>query len=223
MAIERVPCIVDPANRLVLAEQLECLGVSADIRESSECGLEAFRVGDYAVVFLDCQLPDMDGYETASQIRAHEATEGLPRVPIIAISADGGIDHKARCMRAGMDFVLTKPLGLTELHDVLKVWAHMDISIAAPTSNSKVQLRDAFISSTITDVTELEHAIEKGDYKRCAALAHRIKGSALTFGAQELAELARQLELATQDEAHQRVSPLVAQLRNALKRADIGT
>jgi two-component system sensor histidine kinase EvgS len=208
----------DPSNQLVLSAQLSYLGVSSHVRTCGESGLIAFREGDYVAVFLDCQLPGLDGYETARKMRLHETAEGLPHTPILAISAAVGAEHRRRCLESGMNVVLAKPLGLTELRDVLRNELHLQVQIASRPSQLLARLNDTFVSTVAADLAKLEGALEEDEYSRCAMLAHRIKGAALVAHVGVLAELARQIELAAPNRSAVQLQALAVQMRTALNR-----
>ncbi|MEM7349164.1 MAG: ATP-binding protein [Acidobacteriota bacterium] len=106
-------------NRLVVGLQLKALGVSADTVEDGRQTLEALARTDYDLLLLDCQMPELDGYETARRIRAGE-TAG--RMPIIAMTAHAMKGDRQRCLEAGMDDYIAKPFNEDELVDKLARW-----------------------------------------------------------------------------------------------------
>jgi CheY-like chemotaxis protein len=79
------------------------------------------------IVLLDCQMPEMDGFEACRQVRAFEAEHSLDRVPIVALTANVFQQDRDRCRAAGMDAFLGKPFSDQELHEVLAMY-----SIVAP-------------------------------------------------------------------------------------------
>ncbi len=74
------------------------------------------------LVLMDCHLPEMDGYEAAERIRIQEKLSGAECIPIIAISANSGSEHRKRCLDSGMNDVLVKPLQIALLRTVLWMW-----------------------------------------------------------------------------------------------------
>ncbi|WP_157437371.1 response regulator [Actinoplanes subtropicus] len=117
----RVLLIEDnPVNRLLTERQLRRLGHELDVVEEGLAGLKALREGGYDVLLVDRHLPDIDGVEVARRVRAAERDGHLTgRTPIVAVTADASAGHRERCLAAGMDAFLTKPLDLTQLQETL--------------------------------------------------------------------------------------------------------
>jgi CheY-like chemotaxis protein len=109
----------DITMRTTLVYQLERCGVKAD---SAANGIEALRrvhAYRYALILMDCQMPEMDGIEAASAIRAYERTKGFDPVPIIAVSGSG---MKEEALAAGMNEYHLKPVPLEELKKIVQKW-----------------------------------------------------------------------------------------------------
>ncbi|SEI88611.1 PAS domain S-box-containing protein [Frateuria terrea] len=109
-------------NQRVIQRQLHRLGVRGEITADGEQALNAWRRGGYDAVLADLHMPHMDGYTLARTIREEEARRGLPRIPIIAFTANAIIGDEVRCYEAGMDDVVTKPVELNRLREVLNRW-----------------------------------------------------------------------------------------------------
>jgi len=107
-------------NRDVLSEQLRLLGFDAEMAEDGAQALEKWRSGRFALLLTDCQMPNMDGFELTSAIRAEEHL--LTRLPIIAITGNAMQGEAQRCLDAGMDDYLSKPLRMRELGAMLAKW-----------------------------------------------------------------------------------------------------
>lgn len=89
----------------------------------------------YDVILLDCNLPDIDGYEVARRIRAFESAQGLERTPIVAISALSGSAHQQKCLDSGMQALLTKPLRLSCLSSMLMRWCQTADTMSTDVAN----------------------------------------------------------------------------------------
>ncbi len=113
----------NPINQMVAQHQLEDLGTQVDIAENGNEVLEAMAQKQYDLILMDCQMPDMDGYETTRQIRQQESESGY-RIPIVALTAHAFGHDRERCMAAGMDDYLSKPYDRRDLANVLKRWLH---------------------------------------------------------------------------------------------------
>jgi CheY-like chemotaxis protein len=108
-------------NKKLISRLLEKAGFVADVMENGRQAVEAVARVDYDVVLMDCQMPVMDGFEATSAIRAAESGRNR-RVPIIALTASAMESDRERCLAAGMDDYLSKPIKPTELADVLARW-----------------------------------------------------------------------------------------------------
>jgi two-component system, sensor histidine kinase and response regulator len=107
-------------NQLVGSKVLENLGYSFTIANNGLEAVDAYRSGTYDAVLMDCQMPEMDGYEATAAIRRIEGS--ARRTPIIAMTAAAMEGDRERCMAAGMDDFITKPVRLEAVSTVLKRW-----------------------------------------------------------------------------------------------------
>ena len=109
----------NPVNQMVAQATLEKLGFAVEIAEDGERALAMSAERDYAAIFMDCQMPRLDGYSATAAIREREAASGR-RVPIVAMTAHALKGDRERCLAAGMDDYLTKPIDYRELDRVLR-------------------------------------------------------------------------------------------------------
>jgi two-component system sensor histidine kinase/response regulator len=116
-------------NQRVVVRMLERLGYRADVVANGAEAVAATARFSYAAILMDCQMPEMDGYEATRVIRAHEGRLGPggrgARVPIIALTANALAADRDRCLLAGMDDYLAKPLRPELLALVLERWARI--------------------------------------------------------------------------------------------------
>ena len=101
---------------LVVEEHLALSGSEATIVDNSHRALACLAAGEFDLVLMDCEMPELDGLETTRRQRAVEVREGLPRIPIIALTANAGEGDRHHALDAGMDDVVTKPLAVATLH-----------------------------------------------------------------------------------------------------------
>jgi len=217
-----------PVNLEVLTGQLEVLGVPVDTATDGLEALNKWREQSYALVLTDIHMPDMDGFELTRQIRAEEAlTRSSRRTPIVALTANALKGEAERCLAAGMDDYLTKPLTLDRLRDAVERWLGADPAVAtvlaAAPPGSAIdrsviaqmfgdnpemieRVLGRFVESGARLVDEILAA--SGDAKRLADLAHKLKGAARAAGAMRLGDLAAILE---QSSDHASITSLAAE------------
>jgi len=123
----------NPVNREVAGEALRQLGCQVDSADDGQQAIAAWEAARYDVILMDCHMPNMDGIDAAKIIRTREATDGKPRTPILALTANARGEDYERCIAAGMDDYLTKPLTLDELRAALDRWAGRRAAPAEPT------------------------------------------------------------------------------------------
>ncbi len=115
----------NPTNQKVACRQLLKLGITADVAANGLEALTALAERPYDVVFMDCQMPEMDGYEATRTIRRRESEPGCPwKSPmiIIAMTANAMMDDRKKCVDAGMNDYVSKPVHLNDLQSMLDRW-----------------------------------------------------------------------------------------------------
>ncbi len=211
----RVLAIDDyPINLEVLTGQLEILGVPVDTAADGIEGLTKWRERRYALVLTDIHMPDMDGFELTRQIRAEEATgPGSRHTPIVALTANALKGEAEKCLAAGMDGYLTKPLTLDRLREAVGRWMSAPADgtpgertgATAPPIDRLVVARmfgdnPAMIERVLQRFREagaglVAEIVAAGeDPPRLIDLAHKLKGAARAAGAVRLGDLAAALE-----------------------------
>jgi PAS domain S-box-containing protein len=163
-----------PTNRLVVARQLALAGYACETAVDGVEGLERWRSGRYALVLSDIHMPRMDGYQMARALREEEVREGRARTPVIALTAAALKSEAERCLVAGMDDCLIKPVTIRQLADCLARWlphaypaappdpSGPEGSVAAATSLAKPE-------TTLLDISVLD-ALTGGDIKQRRAI-----------------------------------------------------
>ncbi|MBH1646617.1 response regulator [Stenotrophomonas maltophilia] len=109
-------------NRMVAEQLLRVFQCEVRNAADGEQALLALREGDVDVVLMDCQMPVLDGYAATRRWRAEEVENGRPRLPIIAMTANAMAGDRERCLQAGMDDYLSKPIAHATLHALLQRW-----------------------------------------------------------------------------------------------------
>ncbi len=121
----------NPVNQRVAQRMLEKLGHSVVVANNGREAVDALETGRFDAVLMDMQMPEMDGLQATAAIRAREVTQALARVPIIALTANAMKGDREKCLTAGMDAYLSKPIKSSELKDALNSYARASASSAA--------------------------------------------------------------------------------------------
>jgi signal transduction histidine kinase/CheY-like chemotaxis protein len=109
-------------NQKVVSRMLERLGHRVEVAVNGKDALERAKAGTFDLVLMDCQMPEMDGFEATARIRAALTSMGRRRMPILALTANASDADRQRCIDAGMDAHLSKPLKLERLAEALATW-----------------------------------------------------------------------------------------------------
>jgi CheY-like chemotaxis protein/HPt (histidine-containing phosphotransfer) domain-containing protein len=116
-------------NQQVAAEMLEKLGYRSDVVRNGKEAVTAALAGSYAAVLMDCEMPEMDGYEATQEIRRRETSR---HIPVIAMTANAMAADRDRCLAAGMDDYVSKPVRFERLAEALTRWVPTGQTDASP-------------------------------------------------------------------------------------------
>lgn len=189
----------DAVNQKVAMQMLEELGCEISIAASGPVAIDMFKLGTFDLVFMDMQMPGMDGPEAAQAMRQWESETGAVRTPIVALTANAMAEHRALCLAAGMDDYMTKPLNRSKLVSQLNAWNKQGRKITDVTGTpmndvQRQELQATFVTSARECMAELEDAALFKDIERWSRAAHRLKGAAGAMGYQALHKLCSQAE-----------------------------
>jgi CheY-like chemotaxis protein/HPt (histidine-containing phosphotransfer) domain-containing protein len=209
-------------NQDVIRRQLASLGYACEIADDGALALEAWRSKPYALLLTDCHMPNMDGFELTAAIRSDEV-DRTERARIIAITANALQGEAERCIAAGMDDYLSKPVAMPALQATLEKWMPAGsggAEVAEPATVSPrrsegaavdpVFLRESFgedddlikevlgdyVAPALDIVEEIDAAYGETSAAEVAAAAHKLKSASRAIGAEALADLCDCLEAA---------------------------
>ncbi len=219
-----------PVNQVFVKKLLTRLGFSKiDIAEDGQQALDMIAANDYDIVLMDCQMPGLDGYQATTKLRAMEKDTGQ-HLPVIALTANAMVGDREKCLKAGMDDYLSKPIKPDKLIALMKKCvdhALIEISsdkMATPVISHDVQepeskiidwdrlhlftdgdpeeekeLIGMFMTYAEESLEDLRAHCQDNDGEAWKKAAHKLKGSAANFGAQELSDVCMRAELAFSD------------------------
>ncbi|OCQ94343.1 hypothetical protein BCD67_06720 [Oscillatoriales cyanobacterium USR001] len=235
-----------PVNQQVILAQLKVLGYEATAcADNGQEALKLLAKQDYDIVLMDGQMPVLDGYQATQELRRREKDR---RTIVIALTAHALPEDREKCLVAGMDDYLSKPVDLKELETLLKRWGggkegareeelgnrekaeNFSLTPSSPIDLDRLQkfslgkvalkkrLLEAFIKTSLADVADLERAIAVNDYLIVEQRAHRLKGACANLGAQNLLYVAEKLENLGRSQSLAGVDRLLVQLKHHLDR-----
>jgi CheY-like chemotaxis protein/HPt (histidine-containing phosphotransfer) domain-containing protein len=205
-------------NRWLMARQFERLGLAFKLVEDGQQALAALQAGGYDLMVTDCHMPGIDGMELTSRVRAGEARSAGKRLPVLGLTADITAETRARCLAAGMDDVVSKPIDLRRLEQALRrLMARQPQGEITPPAEAEVpadQVFDdgiyqemfgedpesgegwlaAYLETAAEMSVSVRQTLDADDRAGLKAAAHRLAGSSLSVGAVRLGLLARTLE-----------------------------
>ena len=209
-------------NQKVAQRQLEKLGHKVEVANNGARALEMLALQKYDVVIMDCQMPVLDGYEATRQIRAGKVPNLDRHVPIIALTAYAMESDRQKCLAAGMDEFVSKPIRYEELKSAIERVLAAQVRAApspagAPPSAKPVvldlaqfdhlkdlqddehpkflaNLIDLFLKETPKRFRDLAASLAVGDARAARQLAHTVKGACDNFGGRALQALCKEIE-----------------------------
>ena len=169
--------------------------------------IEMLESEPYDLILMDCQMPFLDGYDTAREIRRREEAGQRCRVPIVAMTANAMVGDREKCLAAGMDDYIAKPINTDVLDEKLAQWLpptpqdtpvldqNRIVALRSVLSEEEMpgMLKD-LMTEMATELDHVEKALSQRDEAALLSAVHRLKNIALMIGATELADAAAQLE-----------------------------
>jgi len=237
----------EPTNRIVLRESLSQAGAEIVETANGEQAIRACLDNEFDLIFMDCQMPVMDGYEATIQLIRQAKAKGQPMPRIIALTADATTAARQRCQESGMVDYLLKPLDFDTLKQVVqhhlpgllntiqgnytmdRTGQEMQMDqvqiinqqtlqkLANNIGNLEPVIR-VFLQTLTSRLDDIFQAVQSRDHMTITRTAHTLKGSSSQFGAEELSGLCRQLEEMGRDNNLAQIDALALEIRRAADR-----
>jgi CheY-like chemotaxis protein/HPt (histidine-containing phosphotransfer) domain-containing protein len=200
-------------NQTVALGLLQRLGYRADIAANGLEVIEALSRIPYDVIFMDCQMPELDGYETTGRIRATQRANAS-RPYIIAMTAHAMAGDREKCLAAGMDDYLTKPINPADVREALqRAPGSAKRSILPPMANpaslqelaqlntpdrprAMAEIFQMFLEDAPPLLAKIDHGLNVRDTSAIERAAHKLSGSVSIFGANAIVAQCRVLQMA---------------------------
>ena len=222
-------------NQRLVVWMLEKEGYRVVVANTGREALAALAQQPFDLVLMDVQMPDLNGFETTAAIRAWEK-DSATRLPIIALTAHAMQEDRQRCLAAGMDAYLSKPLQAAALYATIDRWcghrsAAQQMMPTAPPVNLSAAMHivngdrellaeivDLFISELPRQLAELRQAVSEDNAALVEAMAHSLKGALSNFAAQTAHTLAHELATLGRRGALEEASEVLQRLARELER-----
>jgi two-component system, sensor histidine kinase and response regulator len=217
----------NPVNQRVAQRTLQNLAAEVTIANNGAEALERIAAANFDAVLMDCQMPVMDGFTATRRIREMELSRGAKRLPIIALTANVMSEDREKCLAAGMDAHLGKPIEPAQVIEALSRFLKAAPSAPAIDRGAlkeltggdaefERELAQTFVSSGDQCLAEIIAALKASDFDTVRKRAHSLKGASANIHARELSQAASSLENAVRENALPAIGALVTDLSEKL-------
>ena len=218
-----------PDNRLLIRAYLKNTPYTIEEAEDGETAIEKFKTDaeGFDLIVMDIQMPRLDGYAAARQIRAWEKANARPRTAIIALTASAFEEDVRRAIEAGCDLHVSKPVKrgrlINSIADAVEFRGGVDGEVK-PVAHVESDLKDLipeFLNRKRRDAEKIAQAARDADFSTLASLGHQLKGEGGSFGFEAMSELGASLQAAANQKDISGAQRLSAQLAAYLEKVQI--
>lgn len=218
-ALRVLICEDNDVNRKFAKEICRNAGIQAVVRENGRLAIETLETDDrFDAIFMDCNMPVMDGFEAAGKIREMTESGAIAKIPVIAVTANALPGDKEKCLEAGMDDYLAKPYEIEEFLQMIETHTGVTVAkaktIARPSQPSQaifnfekllgqfndrkfvLDLAEQFASVLPEFRSDFQGGLSQQDNEQVLKVAHRLKGTSATVQAERIHAIAGEIEAA---------------------------
>ena len=232
-------------NQKLLLRILQHMGYTADLAANGLEVLDALKRQQYHLIFMDVEMPEMDGLEATREITQHP--QAYRRPTIIGTTAYAMEEDRKKCLEAGMDHYISKPIRIVEIQQAIEHWGAMalsgghedanrvepdslidmrrvrEINSIGPDNDPPMlqQLIDLYLEEFTGFLGQLQQSVNAGDCAGVHTVAHRLKGSSMNLGIVAVAGLCAQIDGKCKQGKLDEISPLLLQLENTFRRVTV--
>ena len=215
-----------PQNVRLIQVYLQGTGYTLDIVGDGQQALEHFIHGRYDLVFMDIQMPVMDGYTATGRIRQWERAEGQPRTPIISLTAYDSPDEIQKSFDSGCDGHVTKPFRKATLLDMIATHTAKGAAHGLARSPTEItsELRSIvpqFLKAQHTHLAEVTTSLASGDFARIQSIGHDMKGTGAGYGFPEISKIGDIFEAAGRSKNEEIIRSQLVNLAEYLSQVNV--
>ena len=230
----------NPINQTVASSMLRRLGCEFDLVDNGRAAIDAIQERAYALVLMDQQMPEMDGFAATAAIRAREGARGASRLPIVALTANALPSDREACLASGMDDYLAKPYTVEQLHAMLARWLPAGRSGTAPATTGASAVPNtatappgaaprALDPQALASIRELELPDQPAVLDQVIGLflsdtpkqLQRLRAAASTGDAHALAQIAHNLKSGSRNLGARELGQLCERLEHLARHGDV--
>lgn len=193
-------------NAEVATNMLTAFGLRVTLARDGRQALQRLEDARFDLVLMDCQMPGLDGFQACERIRDREQLVGLPRTPVIALTAGAADADREHCLSAGMDDYLAKPFREDDLYAVVRKWlpehavsSTQTVALHSGTESEQQRFRTLYLRETEKSLEEMRSSHRHHDAPGLRRAAHTLKSLSVHAQAFDLHDAMRRLEAAALD------------------------